>query len=93
MSKEKEIPFKASVSLFAAEDAKREELKKSSEVVDQLTAVLMEPHAGEPFTDECDSTGLWYNFAMPKAIAIMKRFHVKARTQEIDQSDSGSSNA
>lgn len=63
---------------FTAEAQKLEELKKSSNIVDMLTVVLMEAHVGEAFND-ADPFGLWYNFARPKAVAIMERFNVTVR--------------
>lgn len=64
------VTFKADPSLFAAEEAKMQELKKSSSIEDQLTALLMEDH--EPG----DAVGLWYSFAKPKARAILDQFNV-----------------
>ena len=87
MSTDKEIPFHAPTNLFAAEDAKRAELEKSPEVIDQLTAVLMTPHVGEQFTDHNDAFGLWYSFARPKAVVIMERFNVTAIQKLSDQSN------
>lgn len=79
MSKEKEVPFVPATNLFAEEDAKRDELKKSSNVLDQLTAVLMEPHTNETFTERNDAFGLWYSFARPKAAIILEKFDVKLK--------------
>lgn len=70
------VPINLSSPEFADDEAKLVELKQSKEIVDQLTVILMEPHAGKAFSDECDSSGLWYAFARPKAIAIVKRFNV-----------------
>ena len=77
--KEDVIQFFSAKAEFAAEEEKLKELKQSSLVEDQITAILMEPHTGKPFTDEADACGLWYAFARPKALAILKRFNVTAR--------------
>lgn len=79
MTKEyKSIPF-TPPNEFAAEEKKLADLKKSEELVDKLTALLMEPHTDESFTDRNDCIGLWYHFARPKAIRIMKEFNVSER--------------
>lgn len=82
MSKKTEDPvqFVPSKSAeFAAEDAKLEDLKKSSSVEDQLVVVLMEPHVEE---GETDAIGLYHVFATMKAKEILKRFNVSVREIE-----------
>lgn len=75
MDKANSMPINA----FNVEEEKLVELKQSTNVEDLLTALLMEVHAGMPFSDESDSIGLIYNFARPKAVAILKRFNVTAK--------------
>jgi len=67
-------------AIWDAEDAALARLKKSSELVDQITVVLMEPHVEPdvPFGQN-DNFGLYYNFARPKAAVIMERFNVTAK--------------
>lgn len=85
------------VNLFTAEDEKLAELKKSSEIIDMLTAVLMEPHSGTPLTEDNDAFGLWYNFARPKAKEIVKRFNVTQKltdvTKDSDQRNTSSTHS
>jgi hypothetical protein len=64
--------------LFAAEDAKLTELKKSDKLEDKLTVVLMEAHVDVGDAGR-DNFGLYFNFARPKALAIMERFNVTAK--------------
>lgn len=78
--KNKEVtPFKAPDDLFAADDAKRKELEKSDNILDLLTAVLMDTHVEGGLTPESDAFGLWYSFARPKAAAILERFNVTVK--------------
>jgi hypothetical protein len=63
---------------FVEDNARILELQKSTDITDQLTLLMMEPQLG----DEADGSGLWYGFARPKAIAIMKRFNVTKKEQD-----------
>jgi hypothetical protein len=76
MAKES-IPLQKARNHIQEDIDKMEELRASDKIEDQLTLVLMEPHVGEPFTEESDSSGLWYTFARAKALAILKRFNVQ----------------
>lgn len=76
----KEKPVQISTpDIFAGEDEKLTELRKSQFIVDQLTVVLMEAHTGETPSPGNDNFGLYYSFARPKALAIMERFNVTAK--------------
>ncbi len=70
-------------SEFAGEEEKLNELKLSTDILDQLTVILMEAQLGE----EKDNFGLWYSFARPKAIAIMRKFDVRVRDESSSLSE------
>ena len=82
MKKEKEpIPFRTDI--FEAEDKLLQELQKSDNIEDQLTAILMEPHVQKTPEDNEDSVGLWSNCARAKAQQILKRFECKPKQWQL----------
>jgi hypothetical protein len=80
MSKEIPAPFQAPGE-FAGEEKKLAKLRLSQDITDQLTIILMEAQLGE----EKDCFGLWYSFARPKALAIMKRFNVTDKSSSLPE--------
>ena len=65
------------VDFFTEEENKLVELRKSTNIEDQLTLLLMECHP-----DEQDMAGLWCDLAKSKARLIMERFNVTAKVTD-----------
>jgi hypothetical protein len=72
------IPLTAPTDRFKEETLKMIELRASDKIEDQLMLLLM-----ESTDDKDDPTGLWYEFALAKAKAILKRFNVTNRCEEV----------